>query len=506
MLDRINLSFGYLGIGGGAAVALCTRDKPTHYLPKDYFGMLEWVQKTHVVMWDEEAKIGWLVNGTNAILHLARAKLNAWCKSKIFADSILIEQQDVKDKGDKEPESAALTLLNEENRKLKIYVASHESKENPGSKAKPKPRDSDAGDERNDKSNDDGISWTHHLFADVVEDMINKFELLFDNQVERAARNGINLRGKIRRHLEGWDFLDVMAGSKMSLRQVTFNIGGWGWVNFARSINAVTLIGNGFGQLIRPAQSDGVCGRWQSVETGKYYLAASISDLKGIKAKSSGEIDHLLWHSPRDPFAKCPACEKLEQQDEPASSRNSNLTEQHHDPVQVFLPRTRIQDVKIIQEPQYLNQAHSDGGAVVFEDVVSPWSTLKGQPDKDLNAKKTSLAAATQPESLSNESVDVESSHIDAPSLAWWSKLHQKIHHIRYPKRLQQAGWGSTSNTHTGSASFSESAGHEQGPGSSAHDSDTSPASKPTQDNQHRGLNVLERKSKWKKMNIFTRK
>lgn len=479
ILDRINLSFSHFGIGGGASLALCTRVKPKHYRPKDYVGMIEWIKTTYVVMWDEEAKIGWLVNGTNAILHLARAKLHAWHKSKMLAKLLLIKPEELKDDGDQDPESAACTLLDQKNRRLKIWIASDEIKKKHGSKAKRESRDSGADDDSYDKSDDDEIGSTYLLFADVVEELVDKFEILFDEQADKAGRNGINLRRQVRRHLEGWDFLDVLRGSEISPRQVTLGFGGWGWVNFARSINVVTLIGRRFGQLIRPAQSDEVCAEWQSVKKKKYYLAASIFDLKEIRRDKSSKVSHLLWHSPQDPFAKCPRCGELDHQGGPIPTRASNDTEEHHVPVQTFWPTQMPSCVKKLKEPQYLKQVHSDGGAVIFENLLTPWFSWAA--GADLNEGNPS-PPVSQPKNAANEGVDTEKSHTDTQNLP--RRVKQKFSHFLHSSPPQQSGEESTTDTRAGSASVSEDTGQGQLPGPD-NTPDTSLASEPAQNFQH---------------------
>lgn len=463
ILDRINLSFSHFGVGGGASLALCTRVKPKHYRPKDYVGMIEWVKTTYVVMWDEETKIGWLVNGTNAILHLARAKLHAWHSHRIYSKLLLIEPDELKDDGDRDPESAAVTLLDQKNRRLKIWIASDEIKKTHGT----------------DQSDDDEISSTYLLFADVVEELVDKFEILSDEQADKAGRNGINLRRPVRQHLEGWDFLDVLRGSEISPRQVTLGFGGWGWVNFARSINVVTLIGRRFGQLIRPAQSGELCREWQSVKRNKSYLAASIFDLKEIRRDKPSNISHLLWHSPQNPFAKCLRCVGLDQQGEPVVARASNDIKEHHVPVQTFWPTQMPSCVKKLKEPQYLKQVHSDGGAVIFENLVTPWFSWAA--GADLNEGNPSTPVV-QPRNSANEDVDAETSHMDTKNLP--RRVKQKFSQLFHPSSPQQSGGESTTDTRAGSASVSEDAGQGQLSGS-VNTPDTSLASEPTQDCQY---------------------
>ena len=50
-----------------------------------------------------------------------------------------------------------------------------------------------------------------------------------------------------------------------------------------RDVEAITLLGYGFGEIIRPVSpKSGLCAHWGTLPTGQYYLAASTSDLETI--------------------------------------------------------------------------------------------------------------------------------------------------------------------------------------------------------------------------------
>ena len=53
---------------------------------------------------------------------------------------------------------------------------------------------------------------------------------------------------------------------------------GRGWMDFTKKIRAITLLGKGFGELIKPGQdSNKLCRLWKGVPTGQDYLVACIS-------------------------------------------------------------------------------------------------------------------------------------------------------------------------------------------------------------------------------------
>lgn len=301
MLDRISLSLGHFGASGSASMALAQRHRAKHYTPKDYMGMLMWVREVYFVMWDEEDKTGWLVNGTTALLHLARARLHSFNRDREFSDSVEIKPEHLQDEGpNHHPISASKTLQKRENRMLRMWVGSY--KEVVKTKRDPPTPGSPEGQAETTRE----FEETSFLFEHFVEELVNKIEIAFDHQQDKAGHNGINLKRHPRQHLEGWDFAEFLRGSEISPRQAKLEFGGWGWVNFTRSIGAINLMGKGFGQLIRPARCDGVCEEWQSVKTGRYYMAASVYDLKDIARGNALKLSGLLWHSPENALAECP--------------------------------------------------------------------------------------------------------------------------------------------------------------------------------------------------------
>ncbi|KAG0645258.1 hypothetical protein D0Z07_8889 [Hyphodiscus hymeniophilus] len=122
--------------------------------------------------------------------------------------------------------------------------------------------------------------WT---YQDLVESTYHILEQIQDNQG----------------HCEGQNILYP--------RVATLKASGRGWVDLIRSINAITLIGKGFGEIIRPAQdSNKLCSYWSHVPTGRDYLVACISTLKEI-AYQHGDCesdplelaDGIYWHKTR---------------------------------------------------------------------------------------------------------------------------------------------------------------------------------------------------------------
>lgn len=166
-------------------------------------------------------------------------------------------------------------------------------------------------------------------FEDRVDDMYGVLMKMLTWQEDRLGRNGYKVRSKMRRYLESWDFAYVTRGTTIVLhpKVATLQALGFGWVGFVRSIDAVTLLGRGFGSIMQATQHE--CQRWAKVPRGRYYLTVSLRDLARITedygdpdSRPIQVCDDLMWSHRADIFAKC------------------QPVEQHHaDPVQILWPK-----------------------------------------------------------------------------------------------------------------------------------------------------------------------
>ncbi|KAH8896225.1 hypothetical protein GQ53DRAFT_639773, partial [Thozetella sp. PMI_491] len=88
VLSKCSISGG-MNITGGVEFTIATRNKPLRLTHGTYPEKLEWISKKFVVFWDEADRRGWLVNGTAALLHLARASPEYNKSSDIFAPLLM---------------------------------------------------------------------------------------------------------------------------------------------------------------------------------------------------------------------------------------------------------------------------------------------------------------------------------------------------------------------------------------------------------------------------------
>lgn len=280
---------------------------------------LKWISKKFVVLWDEEDKRGWLVNSTSALLHLLRVSLKHNRTDK-FKSAFLFKSEEMKEASIQYTADSAIdVLLNPKNIKLEIYLEKGEM---------------------------------YLRLEDRVEHFYNILEKIIDHQADIAGQRGVKLKLRVRKHLEGWDFKDLATDQDPFYPRVaTLQTIGKGWVDFTRAIHAITLFGPGFGEIMQPADTRKSCTRWAKLPTGRYYLAACVSDLieimdmYGNQNEDPMKLSDNIWHNLDKVFEPC-QCTKIQGK--------------HSDLVQVLLPSKFPNMLK--KNPVRLK----DRGAVVF--------------------------------------------------------------------------------------------------------------------------------------------
>lgn len=326
VLDKVSLSGGKF-VTGGVSITPGVRDTPIHISRDDYVSKLEWIATKYVVLWDEGSKRGWLINGTTALLHLVRASLVHNATSKIKKAFLFKPEDMTESKRPYAADSAMDVLLDQQNKELKIYVGKVEMSE----KATGLIED-DAQSKVPEKKT------TYVRLEDRVEYFYHVLEKMIDHQIQIESRSGMDMKLRIRKYLEGWEFRELaMRRDPLSPVVKTLPTIAKGWVDFTREIHAITLFGRGFGDIIRPADPETTCQVWSQLPSNKYYLAASVLDIKDIIDLDDNWIrseipsvvhicDSLIWHVPGHLFESC-HCDRRHDQET-----------QHSDVVQVLFP------------------------------------------------------------------------------------------------------------------------------------------------------------------------
>ncbi|KAL4877337.1 hypothetical protein BJY04DRAFT_230820 [Aspergillus karnatakaensis] len=354
ILQHVSISSG-LVISEGSPFSIGYKDSPFHVSRSGYIRKLKWISRKFVIFWDEEAKRGWLVNGVSALLHLVRASLMHDSTDK-FSSECLFRVEDMEEAplhDAYKSDSAINVLLNRVNRSLKIYP---------------------------DKGG-------YVLFEDRVDHVFNLLEQVIDHQLNVAGHNGAVLRAEDipRAHLEGWDFQDLATyADPIYPRVATLGLNGKAWVELARSINAVTLLGRGFGEIISPVNQP--CSQLATLPMGKYYLAASYTDLIDIM-DSMGDstasppkfADHLVWLN-SDVLKSGVPCKSPE-----------HCEDEHNDVVQVVLPPglvspARVQQPLPVEEGRAVIFGYNENIPWFWEDTGDPIHGLPNSPGEEHSA------------------------------------------------------------------------------------------------------------------------
>ncbi|OAA51124.1 Pfs domain protein [Beauveria brongniartii RCEF 3172] len=315
-------------ITGGAVLTPGVKELPPHLTRNGTIPQLKWLSKRYIVFWDEEVKRGWLVNGTSALLHIMRASL-AQSEHDDSSACLLFDKSKMNNFPDKsyKHNTAMRVLIDQGNQGLVVY---------PDSISQTRKTSADSGNSTNTQTS------TFFLFGDLAKKHFAALEQMIDHHSHLAGRDGINLKIRLRKHLEGWDFADLVNEIRPQPHVATIPTLGHGWIDFVRSIEAITLFGRKFGELLQPASRTGLCDRWSSLPQQDYLLAASVADLTSIMEQYGDPhaaprelARNIIWHSPADTFAACPC--KLSQ-----ASRHEKAAAYHIGPVQVLLPSGRL--------------------------------------------------------------------------------------------------------------------------------------------------------------------
>lgn len=246
VLEKVSINAGKI-ITGGVTIARGQRDRPLHLSRKGLVPKLRWIHAKYVILWDEKDKRGWLVNGTGALLHLLQASLvyesDSPFNSVFLSPSEKWKEASVTHKSD----SALRILLDQSNMKLRMF-----------------PEKPESWDEQSDKQR-------FYCVGDRVEELYDTLEKIIEHQAGANGKDGIDMDLNPRRRLEGWEFLDIAKSrDPFHPRVETFPTIGFGWVNLAHEINAVTLFGREFGGIIQPPDPGVACCFWTDLPKFKH--------------------------------------------------------------------------------------------------------------------------------------------------------------------------------------------------------------------------------------------
>ncbi|OQV03982.1 hypothetical protein CLAIMM_08939 [Cladophialophora immunda] len=388
-LENFSIYSGKLIIDG-VAPCIGNKDSPIYIVRNGYVFKLHWISKKFVLLWDEEDKRGWLVNGTSVLLHLLRAYLE-YSRGSNIRSAFLFKSEDMEEAAHPySADSAIEVLLNTTNMDLRIY-----------------------------KEGSDYIRLKHQ-----VEHYYDILEQLFDHQ---ALQNSVCSGPRPRKDLEGWDFQDLATmRDPVHPRVTVLGTVGKGWVDFTRAIHTVNLFGRGFGDIIRPVADD-LCAHWASLPKDKYYLAAYGPDLKGIMDLYDGDqmsipmrlTEDILWHNPANDFV----CQCA-----------GRAVGDHSDVAQVLLPSTFAVDSLLCQS----SAGWKGRGAVIFgQNMGFKWfwkdtgDPEEGEPGSSSAESDSQFHDSGVGQSLASSAPELESLALQHYTVGIVCALHKELLAVR---------------------------------------------------------------------------
>ena len=345
--EKIQISAGYIITGGITAIP-GKKDKAIHLTNRDdYISKLKWISTKFVLFYDVSTRRGWLVNGLGALVHILRASLR---HDETDGFEFLFKWDEMEDppatwESVSAREAAIIVLSSENNQKLPLW-------RKPESGAN---ETDESGSNTPQADNKKTKEKAFFRFKDRVEQIYRVMEQIVTHQSHVEEQDGVGFRVRLspRRRLEGFNFMDIASGEDPIWPQETsISALGLGWVDLVRSLNAITLFGRDFGDLITPSAYDSsakMCPEWERLPKGKDYLAVSGSVLKDILKKGNTDstpwrlVDDVWWHNPH--FSQdCVPCNR-ETASTALGRARGPLT--HTDRVQVLLPGSSIHKMNL---------------------------------------------------------------------------------------------------------------------------------------------------------------
>lgn len=351
----------------GLMIALGKKDKPTRLTRgTSLSASLDWVADQPVVFYDVDNRRAWLVDGASALLYMVRASIERDREREAYRGKWRFN-------GQLNGRSPIEILSDLDNMNTALYL-DHQKRNGSGAK-------------------EDVL----YSFQDRVQEILQNLEALIDSQVLAAAQDGYWIRksgAAFAKTAVGFDFWDAAKPPGLINGRVhSLQTGGYGWIDYIRSIGALVIFGNEFGELICAESTDSLCPSWRSVQSGADFMCASVQTLKVVqKAKVTtrlgpGELTNgIIWSSRCDLFKPCQCLTP------PPRNRASS----HVDPVQVLLPKGKRAQLDVAQACSKITLCElGDHGAVVFGHTPYHKTRLKLRYEKSSDQEKGSASSGS---------------------------------------------------------------------------------------------------------------
>ncbi|KAI0410549.1 hypothetical protein F5X98DRAFT_381673 [Xylaria grammica] len=165
---------------------------------------------------------------------------------------------------------------------------------------------------------------------DVVSEIWSILELLQAQSISAEKNSKLEIHATWQERLLGYEYRAVVEDwSPMPLKELEIYKTCGGWPKLVRDVNALVLLANGFGDLIRPIDNQtSLCHQLKTLPQGKDYMAVPVKVLLGLyslagcrESKKRLTATNLQLHGRGTPlFQPCPtpkerqcSCDRLQQ-------------------------------------------------------------------------------------------------------------------------------------------------------------------------------------------------
>ena len=241
-VDAVTVGISAHGYVSASATGKFIRPKGLTHAAKErdkrgFLGLCESARDTPLILYDESKDAGWLVPTLSAVLHMS----HLWTRDKtdLLADVPAVEP--CWNIGE-----AALTVIKEDSAP-ELRSELHEGKST--------------------------------CLKDLVKEYLITLDELLECQENAAKEPKPTVRVESSK-LYAWDLLDIVKDNRKSRRQLKLSED---WTRLCDKV--LVLVGQGMGEVIRPAEGVSVCKAWSPIPPKHKYLTATVSCLQQMASR-----------------------------------------------------------------------------------------------------------------------------------------------------------------------------------------------------------------------------
>ncbi|KAH7085853.1 hypothetical protein BKA63DRAFT_27957 [Paraphoma chrysanthemicola] len=440
VVDRVTISAGYR-VTVSASAALGRKAKPVYSRHSHHTTRLRDIHERIFILYDVEDHRPWLIDGASALLHLVHASLKMDNDDGIPHDSAHDVQQRAMDEGNSTSYECSLRILrNDAFLGTKLYKNPDEVEEvteetvtevivtegtttaeteDEGAVIEVTSGNRKSTVTRKTATN---TKKTWYCIKDRVDELCSTLEQIVEHQENIDCQDGFGfqVRRSSREQLAGFQFREVAQNiSTFHSGLVNLLPEGNSWVDFSRAIQAITLYGNGFGDLLKPVDATKICKSYTRAPKNRDCLVVPTEILCKMINKFAEDagvsalrlVDNTLWYPSESLFPSCPCTSGQECQ-------------QRYDPVQVLVPRTWQEKIfpSKSKSPKLTEQLKASGALIFGKSKRIPlqWGTSANEdPEWDqLDSHMTGFCRGRSPGAdivFRHPNTEVNRSHLSRP-------------------------------------------------------------------------------------------